>query len=206
MLSHRTLRSFPARFANPIAKQRGVVLLITLIVLVAMTLAAISLMRSVDTTNVIAGNLAFRQSATLAGDTGTEAAIFWLEQNNGSNLFTSNNAAGYSAIHQEPSANQTWDSWWNQVIQPTNRFVSLPTDANTGNTVSYTIERMCAVAVDPSTPGANCAQTTVTVSTGCSQTSGTQCLQTSTQIYYRITSRTTGPRNSVSYVQSVIAL
>ncbi len=187
------------------ARQRGVTLLITLIVLVAMTLAAISLMRSVDTTNVIAGNLAFRQSTTLAGDTGTEAAIAWLEQNNGNALFVNNYAKGYAAIHQEPAAGQTWDQWWNQTIKPNNRFVSLP-DPGTGNIVSYTIERMCAQQLDPLAPGANCAETTTTTSVGSSQTAGSLSLQTSTQIYYRITSRTAGPRNSVSYVQAIVAM
>src|SRR4051794_33864237 len=49
-------------------RQQGVVLLIALIVLVAMTLAGIGLVRSVDTGNMVAGNLAFKQGATLAGD------------------------------------------------------------------------------------------------------------------------------------------
>jgi Tfp pilus assembly protein PilX len=181
-------------------------LLITLIVLVAMTLAAISLMRSVDTTNVIAGNLAFRQGATLAGDTGIQRAIQWLEQNSGATLNSQQNAAGYSPVHQEPGPGQSWDLWWNQVVAP-NRAFTMAVDA-AGNTVSYTIDRMCAQPWDPLTPGANCSQTTVTTSTGTgsSQSAGTQSLQTSTQIYYRITSRTVGPRNSVSYVQAIVAL
>ena len=40
-------------------KQSGVVLFISLIILVAMSLAGIALIRSVDTSNLIAGNLAF---------------------------------------------------------------------------------------------------------------------------------------------------
>ena len=51
--------------------QRGVVLLIALIMLVAMTLAGIGMMRSVDTGSVIAGNLAFKQSTLNASDAGT---------------------------------------------------------------------------------------------------------------------------------------
>ncbi len=59
-------------------KQRGVVLFFTLIALVVMSLAAVALIRSVDTSTMIAGNLAFRQSATSSGDSGIEAAIAWL--------------------------------------------------------------------------------------------------------------------------------
>ncbi len=51
-------------------RQRGAVLLIALIVLVAMTLAGIAMMRSVDTGILVSGNMAFRQSATLAADAG----------------------------------------------------------------------------------------------------------------------------------------
>src|SRR5450830_1873633 len=93
-------------------KQRGVIMLIALITLVAMTLAAIALVRSVDTTNIIAGNLAFQQSATNAGDIGSEKAIQWLETNNvGSNLWVDQLAQGYAA---------TWlaseGSDWNALI------------------------------------------------------------------------------------------
>lgn len=55
--------------------QRGVVLLIALIILVAMTLAGIGMMRSVDMGSVIAGNLAFRQSTLNASETGTSTAF-----------------------------------------------------------------------------------------------------------------------------------
>lgn len=55
--------------------QRGVVLLIALILLVVMTLAGIGMMRSVDTGSVIAGNLAFKQATLNASDAGTSAAF-----------------------------------------------------------------------------------------------------------------------------------
>ena len=55
--------------------QRGVVLVISLIVLVALTLAGIALVRSTDTANVIAGNMAFRMGALQAVDTGVETAF-----------------------------------------------------------------------------------------------------------------------------------
>ena len=61
------------------ARQKGAVLFIALIVLVAMSLAGIALIRSVDTTNLIAGNLAFKQGATLGGDWGAEQARTWLQ-------------------------------------------------------------------------------------------------------------------------------
>jgi type IV pilus assembly protein PilX len=59
-------------------KQRGLVLFFTLIALVVMSLAAVALIRSVDTSTMIAGNLAFRQSGNYSTDKGIEAAIAWL--------------------------------------------------------------------------------------------------------------------------------
>ncbi|MCZ7654374.1 MAG: hypothetical protein M5R42_08960 [Rhodocyclaceae bacterium] len=50
--------------------QRGVALPIALIVLVAMVLAAVTLIRSVDTATMVAGNLTLKQSATHAADEG----------------------------------------------------------------------------------------------------------------------------------------
>ena len=51
------------------------VLFFALIALVVMSLAAVALIRSVDTSTMIAGNLAFKQSATTSGDSGVEGAI-----------------------------------------------------------------------------------------------------------------------------------
>ena len=66
-------------------RQRGVVLIIALIALVIMTLAALAMIRSVDTSNLIAGNMAFQQAATHSGDSGIEAAITWLSDCNFTN-------------------------------------------------------------------------------------------------------------------------
>ena len=75
--------------------QQGVVLFVSLIILVAMTLAGIALMRSVDTNVLIAGNLAFRQANTMYADTGVEAARAWLTANTAS---LNNNQPG-GALH-----------------------------------------------------------------------------------------------------------
>src|SRR2546428_13810539 len=64
-------------------RQRGVTLFIALIVLVAMTMAAVAMMRSVDTATVVAGNIGFRQSAVNAADQGVQAAYAWLGANVG---------------------------------------------------------------------------------------------------------------------------
>jgi type IV pilus assembly protein PilX len=196
---------------RPGARQRGVVLMIALIVLVAMTLAGIALMRSVDTTTIIAGNLAFQQSATSSGDTGTEAAATWLKNTGaggGAGLWNNIPAQGYMAQRQDPAAGQSWDAFWNAVINPSggpSLATTLTQDANTGNTVAYVIQRLCNAQGDPTSPGVDCAAPqTSTAASSSSKGAGTVALLYNSAIYYRITTRIDGPRNTVSYVQVVV--
>ena len=62
-----------ATVATLYRRERGVVLIITLIMLVVMSLAGIAVVRSVDATSAVAGNLALRQAsiepANLAAET-----------------------------------------------------------------------------------------------------------------------------------------
>jgi len=212
MLNHHPRRGVAAGRAGRQAAQRGVVLILALIVLAAMTLAGIGLMRSVFTGNKIAGNLAFQQAATHSADAGIEAAITWLEERNANNvatLFASQLPAGlnlgYFANRQDPGAGQSWEQFWTNVLVPTNRVNTLAADAS-GNTVSFVIHRLCNAVGDPAA-GIGCdASPTVVGSEGGSRGSGVVGLATPSQRYYRITVRVAGPRNTVSFVQSVVAM
>lgn len=193
--------------STPPRAQRGVVLFITLIVLVAMTLAGIALVRSVSTTNLIAGNLAFQQGAVFAGDTGIENAIAWLEQNNtGTTLHADNSGTGYSASRQDPTSGQSWDDFWNNQLAAT-AFPATPAPDVAGNSVQYVIQRLCVSAGDPGAVGVNCATSpTSDASEGGSKSAGMKSPTRSSTVYYRITSRIAGPRNTVSYVQAIVSL
>jgi type IV pilus assembly protein PilX len=199
------------RAMQPRARQTGVVLAITLIVLVAMTLAAIALVRSVDTTNVIAGNLAFKQATVNAADRGTEAAVAWLETTTATNvnlLINDNFPNGYKASEQHPSTGVSWDSYWNSTIIPSGLNVCAPTNCNpdaAGNIVSYTINRLCGGPGQSGAFGSDCSYSPSTYILNTSQGSGTVVLNSYSQVYYRITIRVQGPRNTVSYVQTVVA-
>lgn len=87
----RTTRSI--RVSLP-RRQEGVVLMVALIVLVAMTLAGIGIMRAVDTGTLVAGNIGFRQAAVASGDSGIEAARTWLIVNRDT-LDTDQTGQGY---------------------------------------------------------------------------------------------------------------
>ena len=186
------------------ARERGVVLLFALILLVALTLGGLALMRSVSTGNVIAGNLSFQQAAAHSADAGVEAAITWLEAN-AATLGANNTAAGYLAMRQDPAANQSWDAFWTGTLAVAATAQTLPADA-AGNTVSYVIQRMCnqtgqaftaaACSTSPNDPGA----------AGQSHQGGTPPPSAPPQPNYRITTRVVGPRNTMSMVQVIVAM
>lgn len=202
-------------------QQGGVVLFIALIVLVAMTLAGIALMRSVDTGNMVAGNLAFKQGATLAGDAGTEAAITWLQAVVGSsNSYNDQPAAGYYATSQDTldmtgSSNDPnralvdWDFNNCNGAATTACIKPAPAiSAGAGNTVTYIIHRLCLSPGDPNSSGNSCANYKSTASTspkkGELKYGDDKRFEPLPQEYYRITSRTAGPRNTVSFVETIV--
>jgi type IV pilus assembly protein PilX len=256
----KNLRHAPPR------RQRGVVLLIALIVLVVMTLAGIGMMRSVDTGTVVAGNLAFRQSTMQAADLGINTAY--------NSLVTAENSitdrvalnysdqtgtcSGVSALHCSggvyvfpgysasvanaceitgtcPSSQTTWwaqDATWGingtpaPSVAPVVKYMVdyrgtgvinvkdaiYPNDpGDSGNqdkliaTVRYVIHRMCTA--DGTSGSGNLCQTFVApgVPSGGSQSVGGLPFTTSL-VFYRITVRSEGPRNSVSYSQSMVLM
>ena len=194
-----------SRLSNPHlpSRQAGLVLVIALIVLVAMTLVAIGTMRSVDTGTVVAGNLAFKQSTLNGTDAPLEAGYRWLATNAGGNsLYTDKNGNGYfSAVGVEVD----WTDESNWIAGNVVCTKGCAADAN-GNTAYYIIHRMCGKPGVP--PGG--ANVCATVSSGgpvegnsLGQGGG---FQPPPAVYYRITARVVGPRNSVSVVQTFVAM
>ncbi len=201
-------------------RQSGVVLFIALIALVVMSLAAVALIRSVDTNSTIAANLAFKQSATISADSGLESAITWLSDNS-ANLVTSAATSGYYSVCDSfdaagdapcVAANLTTTTW----VPGTNSRYATGTDISaagldlSGNTIQYIIQRMCTKAVlpsgltderyclygaAPSQPGSKA----VVDSTG----AGAPAVSIASPAY-RITAKVTGPKNTVSYIQAFV--
>jgi type IV pilus assembly protein PilX len=197
--------------ALPRARQQGVVLFIALIVLVAMTLAGISMMRSVTTGALIADNLAFKQSAAMSADSGIEAARTWLVNNSSGNTlwFPNPSVTGGSAYYAnwgtpdaqfgEDPTKSTYD--WSTAV-------TVGTDA-AGNTVSYVIQRLCPSNDDPS--GQQCIKVNGTATgAGAGSSSkgaagyGGAAFTVPANAVYRVTVQVKGPRNTVSYVQATM--
>ncbi len=190
--------------------QRGVVLFISLIVLVAMSLAGIALMRSVDSGVMIAGNLAFKQGTTLAADSGIEAArtaLNTLAAGTGTPLWTSVPASAYYASlpATEPDFTGTDSAKTAYAWTTTNNSVSVAGIAGVTD-VRYVIHRMCAATGDPA--ATTCVRGTTTSSSTSSQTvrdaAGAANFTVSSAQYYRITTRVIGPRNTKSFVEVIV--
>jgi hypothetical protein len=101
-----------------------------------------------------------------------------------------------------------WDERFDATTFDWNTLGSTPTAADSaGFTTQYVIHRLCQVPnVGNNAPNQQCL--TVNISGGSSSRSvgsyGVLPLSGTTYIYYRITSRAAGPRNTVSYTQSIM--
>ena len=188
-------------------RQRGIVLLIALTVLVAMSLAGVALMRSVDNTVVIAGNVSFKQASLQVADRGSNDAWSWLQSQNIAippTLQDDNANAGYFSAR--PPSEPDWfdDATWTDAVTTNG---GLP-DA-TGNTVQYLIHRMCQQpGLQYGEGNQSCAlyyPPSTALSSG-SKAVGTPVFNGTPQVYYRITTRVLGPRNNVTITQSSVVM
>lgn len=195
--------------------QRGVVLLIALIVLVAMTLAGIGMMRSIDSGTMVAGNIGFREAAVATADTGVEAARAWLMANINS-LTADNPTAGYYSTRQDNldmTGNMTEGghdgvNWGGSDPTQLVTAYTLGSVDTSGNTVFYLIHRLCTLPGATSGGLQTCSFSTVSQigSTQSSPDYSSYGLTTAVQPYYRITVRVNGAKNTVSYVQAIVLI
>ena len=169
-------------------------LFIALIVLVAMTLAGLAMMRSVDTNNLIAGNLAFKNAAVSAGDAAVEAARTWLTTKTPGQLEA--DQAGYFANWQPSFDPKTFDWTGSGTLVGTDGY---------GNTIYYVAHRMCNESAK-SIDATDCAKV-ATVSVGSTKgggSYGSAPLAGTSLVFYRITAKIEGPKFTVSYIQAFI--
>ena len=203
------MRARTHRFAAP--RERGAILFVALIVLVAMSLAGIALMRSVDTNVLIAGNLAFRQGATASGDWGIEDARAWITASPAllnDDLSTPFYYASWQQTQDLTGNNSliandyNWDST-NAGEQPRD----LGFDG-AGNRVQYVVHRLCDTAGQPN--DVHCVKSSLvagSMAAGASkiiQGAGGGTVPGKSSVLYRVTVKITGPRNTVSFVQAVM--
>lgn len=209
---------YPTKFRSRqvlMLRQRGVVLFLALVAMLAMSLAAVALIRSVDTGTMIAGNLAFKQSATASADNGVEQAIVWMLANSGGDMatdpvhpFNTTNLPMKPGYYSNASVDLFADATWTGDAS-----ISIGTDGS-GNTTRYVIERMCRTAdalpaftEDAAASKTSCLffaqeETLEEMKIKTAQEYCSDCVPAGQTPAFRITSRTNGPRNTVSYVQA----
>jgi len=169
--------------------QRGVVVFLALVAVLTMALSAVALMRVVDTTSAVAGNLGFMQSAVGASDAAVEHAVAALfERVLIVDPSRDDVAQGYLAALQSGENARGVPV----ALQSTTAYPALApvVDAGNGNTVRYVIERMCAAAGPP----VNCNLVPTSAAPGAPRVP-----------LFRQSIRIDGPGGATAFVQAFLA-
>jgi Tfp pilus assembly protein PilX len=172
--------------------QQGASLVIVIILLIILMISAVALVRSTDTMGAVAGNAAFKQAATEAADTGIYNAATWL----GSLTNVDSDQVGvYYATRRGVDGYGLPAVDWS----------SVPPATVSNFRVQYLVERLCdgPLPIAPASIAAQC-MTNQTAQDG-SRKVGSPSYTGATAVYYRVTVRVQGPRNSESYVQSMLS-
>jgi type IV pilus assembly protein PilX len=198
----------------PMHRQRGVVLFIALIALVTLMLAAVALVRSVDTSALISGNLAFKQAATTGGDSGITLAINRMKAIGTANAaLNPTKDAGHPFNTSDPA--NGYYSWLDSALDLKAAATWAPgasyppagtqiTDAN-GNTIRYIIQRMCKnSAAGALAVASNCVYSASQADKETHDPNVVRPVTSGSSPLNRVTVQITGPRNTVSYVQAFI--
>jgi Tfp pilus assembly protein PilX len=196
---------------SPKHAQAGVVLFFALIALVVMSLAAAALIRSVDTGNLISGNLAFKRSATISADSGTETAIAWLLAEVPANLNANNLGQAYYATSVDDPLTPLVDEGDPKALvdaaakNAEGSGVVAGKDVS-GNTITYVIQRLCNA---PGTPLPDTCLFGPSKDKASFDNAGMACpnptCSSEAGPIYRVTAKVVGPKNTVSYIQAFLS-
>lgn len=218
---------------HPSLKQQGVVLFFALLALAVMSIAAVALIRSVDTNALVSGNLVYRQSASMTANVVLEGITEYIAKNVVLDVSTTHHPqlgyyANCSQFDTNPDAQVcdgkqlttlTWDDT-NSSLVPNQ------TDGNDeirngmdrqGNQIRFVIERMCNFSnaeINAGTAATDASRCMMASSPNngenCSHNINNmelfkRCVSSSDSPLYRVTLRIAGPKNTVTYLQSFIS-
>jgi len=180
-------------------RETGSVLLVAVVILVIITIGTISVVRSMDTSNVISGNFAFKQAAMQVSDRGISDATNNLASivvgsggnNNQANRYFSTRQAEVDTLGVPTAIN------WSNVQCRDEDNNSCEPDTDTGKyRVQYIIERQCSenpTLTDPQS-----------IKTFCDY----EIRETSPEqiaVRYRIIVRVRGPRNATGMYEVMVS-
>jgi type IV pilus assembly protein PilX len=199
----------------------GIVLIVVLIMLTAMTIAGVALVRVVDSANVISGNFAFRQATINIADLGIEAAVTTLEKINPADreapfpsgcektspskclYFPARSDDNMLDIKGLPREGNTGGNannikridWSGDDVN-----AALLDSMLRGYTIRYVIDRQCMVA--PVTDVVK--ECSFKIKGDDSKKNGPSGIPPIPTIFYRVSIQVSGPRKTQSYVQVIL--
>ena len=179
---------------NSKAGQRGVVLIFTLIILLILTIGAVALMRSLNTSLYGAGNLAFRRDLMNQGELAVANVIAEFKTGDlSTSSSTLNNvpADNYSATMLPSNSQGVPNALLTSGVLSA-AVGTLPdlTGATSDVAIRYVIDRLCSATGTPT--GALCAQSTAAPTGGTAGNSAV--VKPPTATVYRLTVRVSGGR------------
>lgn len=223
------MRRHPRLFSTASARrQRGLSLVFALMTLVALALAAVALIRSVDNGTLVLGNLGFKQDTLLASDDATRTALNWLNNLAASSTLNSDGAAGtgyYASVNLalDPTGTSTpvtrdivdWDNnncaattagSFQHCIKASDPALSL----SNGVVARYVIIRLCSTTGATTDTNVHCAKP-LTAGNADNGQRGSFSYATqrptgtaTSSPYYRVLVRTIGGRNTVTYTETLV--
>lgn len=194
--------------------QQGVMLLISLIALVALSMGGVAYMRAVDTGSLLAGNLAFSRASVAISDLGMETARTQLQALEvgvcGGAPCLENDQPVLGGVQQS----YFWSNWqlngFDYQSEAPWANASEVASPIAGFRVRYLIHRMCANAGP--VVGNACVADPAPIVAGGGVSKGAQdygstlnqgsAAASNPVPYYRVTVRVDGPRKSLTYIQA----
>lgn len=187
--------------------QRGVVLIITLFALLVLMVGSVALIRSMDTSSLLAGNLAFKRDLVNHGERGMAQALTVLrtgalstEATRQAALLTSNYSPTVWASDARGIPNVLADEAAYTAAGLSGADIN---DAAAGVTVRYVIDRQCVAGTTVFDPAA-CLIASTKGDTG--GTEGMQRPGGEIRPVYRISVRVSGPRGTQSFLQNTVVM
>lgn len=182
-------------------RQNGMIsTLMAIIVLVVSLMAALALMRSVDTSNTVAGSLTFRQSALQEAEQAyvdAQQKITFTQPNSDNDQAS----LGYYAEPQ-PATSRSAGDIPDVLIKQTSDSIGTANSSN-GNTITYVVERLCptsgaATPLRCIVPGASLLGGSLS-----NQNSDNLTFSNGAYAAFRLTVRVDGPgKKTTAYVQT----
>ncbi|HEX4885152.1 MAG TPA: hypothetical protein VFX05_13500 [Casimicrobiaceae bacterium] len=206
--THRTRR----RPHPPRPRQQGIVVFVALIAVVLMSLAAVGLMRTVHTSTMVVGNLAFRQAGAALATSAVEKAVFDMFAPTKTipdltNHFTARNYYAFRQLGENamgiPAALQGGNP--PPAYPGGAQVITDPNDPSGQSQARYVIERMCLPTMPlPLEAEARYCEMIPPKQAGAGTGNVPVGINVPDIPYYRMTVRVDGPNNSVAFYQGML--